>query len=88
MGIFDIFKNKQTDKGLSAIELNNKGTELLGQNRIDDAIICFDKALKINPELIELWINKGVCLIKKRRNNFNTLSKLVYDFFMPFIRLG
>ncbi len=69
MGIFDIFKNKQTDKGLSAIELNNKGTELLGQNRIDDAIICFDKALKINPELIELWINKGVCLIKKRRNN-------------------
>ena len=39
----------------------NKGDDLINQNN-DEAIECYNKALKINPNCADLYANKGVML--------------------------
>ena len=41
-------------------DLINKGTALGALGRPDEAVACFDQALKINPRDVEAWNNKGV----------------------------
>ncbi|MEW6619494.1 MAG: serine/threonine-protein kinase [bacterium] len=47
---------------LEAGELYNKGAALLNLGRLQEAVSCFDKALKINPRDAEVWYNKGFAL--------------------------
>jgi tetratricopeptide (TPR) repeat protein len=42
-----------------AEEWSDKGAHLTVSGRHKDAIACYDKALKINPELSITWFNKG-----------------------------
>ena len=49
--------------------LNNKGVSLADLSKFNEAIECYDKALEINPKLVESWYNKGNAL--KGLNKFN-----------------
>jgi len=40
----------------------NKGIALYLQNKYDEAIQAFDKAVEIDPQLAEAWNNKGIAL--------------------------
>jgi tetratricopeptide (TPR) repeat protein len=51
-----------TPPELEAWEWINKGVGLYNLDRLDDAIRCLDKAIKINPQYAEAWYNKGTCL--------------------------
>ena len=50
------------DEELSAIDWFTKGTSLRDLGRLEEAITCYDKALEINPEFVEVWNNKGISL--------------------------
>jgi len=51
MGLFDRFKssNAPTQKGLTAKEWCDKGDALAKSGRHEEALLCFDKALVIDP---------------------------------------
>ena len=44
--------------------LSLKGTSLLGVGKSEEAITCFDKALKLNPNETNALYNKGNVLVK------------------------
>ena len=46
---------------------NNLGYELLGQNRVDEAIVQFKKAIQIWPDYPEAHNNLGIALVRKDR---------------------
>ena len=50
MVIFDKFK-KDEDSDV----WYNKGTALGKRGKSEDAIVCFDKALEINPNFVDAW---------------------------------
>lgn len=43
-------------------DLNIKGIGLIQKGQIDEAIACFDSAIKINPNEYQAWYNKGTTL--------------------------
>lgn len=47
--------------------LVNKGDSLVESSMYAEAIQCYDKALKINPKLTEVWNNKGLALARTGR---------------------
>jgi tetratricopeptide (TPR) repeat protein len=51
-------------ENISAGAWNFKGESFLEAGKINDALKCFDEALKINPKLGKAWINKGEVLHK------------------------
>ncbi len=61
MGIFDIFRGsaKKDEKKIDAKELSDKAAALTASGRHKDAIVCYDKALKIDPDLAFAWFNKA-----------------------------
>jgi len=52
-------------------ELNNKGVELAKQHKYDEAIKCFDEAIKLKPKLEQPWFNKGFALIIHKQDYKN-----------------
>ena len=42
-----------------------RGTALAKKGEHDQAILCFDKALEINPRFVEAYCNRGVTYDKK-----------------------
>jgi tetratricopeptide (TPR) repeat protein len=52
---------------LEAYELHNKGTALANLGRNQEALTCYDRALAIDPHLVESWSSKGVSLSKLGR---------------------
>ncbi|MBW9221687.1 protein kinase [Methanothermococcus sp. SCGC AD-155-C09] len=46
----------------TAEEWYNKGVALYYQEKYNEAIECYDKALKIDPNYVDAWYNKGVAL--------------------------
>ena len=56
-------------KEVDVSELNNKGNALAKLGRHNEAIICYDKALEINPGFAEAWYNKGITLAALGRQN-------------------
>ena len=46
----------------TATDWFNKGVDLYGQSKYDEAINAFDEAIKIDPNLAEAWNNKGLVL--------------------------
>lgn len=52
-----------------AISYAKKGDKLFLENRFEDAIAFYNKALKLHPELAEVWNNRGVVLTRLQRYN-------------------
>ena len=58
-----ILQEEVRDEKISLmIEYNNRGNDMQGQGRLDDAIESYTKALKINPEYPEANYNMGIAL--------------------------
>jgi hypothetical protein len=55
----------------SATDLNSEGLKHMMARKYDDAIGDFDKAIKIDPQYAEAWLNKGKALYygKKKYND-------------------
>lgn len=49
-------------KELKYWELGNKGYSLSNLGKPQEAIVCYDRALEINPEDAKTWLNKGIAL--------------------------
>jgi tetratricopeptide (TPR) repeat protein len=45
-----------------AFAWNNKGVSLVALKRYDEALLCFEKAIKIYPGYWTAWMNRGGCL--------------------------
>ena len=46
---------------------NNKGVALRRLGRFEEAVGCYDRALEIDPTLVEAWNGKGVALAVQGR---------------------
>ncbi|MDO8727095.1 MAG: tetratricopeptide repeat protein [Candidatus Methanoperedens sp.] len=55
-------------ENLSARALNFEGETLLNSGKINNALKCFEEALKINPKLSEAWEKKGKILCDMGRS--------------------
>lgn len=51
-----------------AMAWNEKANFLDSLGRCDDALSCYEMALKLDPELSEAWFNKGLTLKKLGRD--------------------
>ncbi|MCJ7530755.1 MAG: serine/threonine-protein kinase [Anaerolineales bacterium] len=49
-------------KELEAWEWNNKGTSLHSLGHREEAILCYDQALELDPRHVKAWYNKGASL--------------------------
>ncbi len=59
---------KAIESGRSPIGWNNKGNTLLRMGaRVDEALLCYENALKVNPEYEVAWFNKGKAEMKLGR---------------------
>jgi tetratricopeptide (TPR) repeat protein len=70
---------KQYEKSLDAVKealkiypsetkaIINKGVSLAGLGRYQEAIICYDKAIEINPTYVDAWYHKGNALFNLAR---------------------
>ncbi|MBU3967674.1 MAG: tetratricopeptide repeat protein [Euryarchaeota archaeon] len=47
----------------SAILWYNKGVDLHDLDRFEEALVAYEKAIEIYPNLIEAWKNKGRVLV-------------------------
>ncbi|MBQ6628294.1 MAG: tetratricopeptide repeat protein [Methanobrevibacter sp.] len=67
---------RESDEPDSDEIYNNKCLTLINLNRFDEAIECYDKALKINPNNVKAWNNKAFAL-----HNLNRLEEAIecYD---------
>ena len=63
MGIFSR-RNKDDDSDAWF----NKGNSLVKLERHEEAIECFDKAIRLNPEDYDAWHNKGSSLAQLERH--------------------
>jgi tetratricopeptide (TPR) repeat protein len=52
----------QSTNSSSVDELINEGDSLFNQGRYEEAIIWYDKALKIDPKAVDALIKKGAAL--------------------------
>lgn len=62
---FDIALNNLKDPSKLKAAWNNKGLALATLGKFDEAIFCYDEALKIDLMLKEAWYNKGRALALK-----------------------
>jgi tetratricopeptide (TPR) repeat protein len=46
-------------KSQDATKWFNRGVELLGQTEFEEALKCFDEAIRIDPKYAEAWLNRG-----------------------------
>ena len=62
-----------TKNDLSLKQWNQKGEELLAAGRYQEAIECFDKAIRLDHDFADAWRNMGFCFdISKRHNEAAT----------------
>lgn len=47
---------------IESIRWKDKGDKLLDKGFFEDSIICFEMALELSPDDIDLWINRGLAL--------------------------
>ncbi len=53
---------------LDSEQWNRKGMSLSSLGRKEEALACHDRALELNPNLVQAWSNKGATLNELRRN--------------------
>ncbi len=51
-----------TSEEVSAVKWNNRGIALSQQEKYNEAIECFDKAIAADPDYKLAWYNKGAAL--------------------------
>jgi tetratricopeptide (TPR) repeat protein len=56
-----------TDAALTAVQWNNKGSSLDNLGRREEAIHCYEVALRLDPNLVPAWLNKGISLFAARQ---------------------
>lgn len=58
-------------------DLRTKGDALLARGKYKDAIKAYDKAIKINPQLSDVWYNKSnaLRLLGRTREAYEALIK-------------
>ncbi len=56
---------KNETKYKSEIEWYNKGCDLTESGDYEQALACYDKALELNPENADAWMNKGYTFSRK-----------------------
>jgi len=56
-----------TSHKLDVGELVKKGISLGKLEKYHEAVVCFDRALEINPRLSEAWYNKGIAMRRLER---------------------
>ncbi len=58
-------EDKDTQMDLkSDTSWNNKGVILTKLGKYNEALDCFDSALKLNPGVSDTWLNRGIALVK------------------------
>jgi len=62
--------------------LNNLGVNYLQQGRLDDAIKCFLRAIRLKPDHNHVYNNLGICLIQKVRKSKLTYIRLYFSHFV------
>jgi tetratricopeptide (TPR) repeat protein len=69
VGLFDRFKasNISTTDELTLEELMSKGLDLGNSEKDEKALVYFDKALAIDPQLPVAWVSKAFALSKLGR---------------------
>jgi serine/threonine protein kinase len=55
----------QHSRHLKAWELYNKAYSLSSLGQLDEAVACYDKVVALEPENVDAWNNRGVCLRKQ-----------------------
>ena len=50
---------EELSNSLEVGKLHEQGNAFLESGKIDDAIRCYDKALSLEPENADIWLNKG-----------------------------
>jgi len=65
-----------TDNFAKALYLNNLGVELMLNNKLPAAYAYFDKAIEIEPMVIDSWVNVGVAF---GRNNQLNDAKIAFE---------
>jgi tetratricopeptide (TPR) repeat protein len=73
--------------------LNDLGLSYQDQNRLDEAIACYDKALELEPGLFEALSNKAACMMSVDRVEeactlYKRLIELKPDFLQGWYNLG
>jgi tetratricopeptide (TPR) repeat protein len=58
------FAGKLDDKPLQGVCLNLIGAAIGMQDRHEEALSCFDEAIRLNPDFAEAWYDKGATLGK------------------------
>ena len=53
---------EESPEELEAWELNNKGIALDNLSKFQDALVCYDQAIEINPRFADAWNHKGLAL--------------------------
>lgn len=71
----------------------NQGNQRLKNQRYDDAIAAYDKAIHLNPNLYQSWYNRGLCLAELHRfkeaiTSYQQVIKIKPDFERAWNSLG
>ena len=59
MGFYIVGRFDDREK---ALDLHEKGIDLCELERYEEAIACFDAAIRLDPRLSDAWNNKGMSL--------------------------
>jgi len=58
----EVFKPAATEEIDTVIDLSNKGMSFSELGKYEQALVCYNKALKLNPKDAETWCNKAATL--------------------------